>query len=193
MKLSGRTLPTDRALVARVGRRASALTDETLAAADRWYPDAAADVRRRSAGTFSPPIAYAVLAALSPRLSWAANVRYLERFADAYAVGAKPSARGIIGERYAAADAIASGQRTPADVLRSPKVLSFYRNLLGDTDAVTVDVWTLRAIGFADADAVTDLAYDRIANAIATVGERVGIEPRTLQAALWIVARGRPD
>jgi hypothetical protein len=143
-----------------------------------------------------------VIAALSPRMPWGRNKELAVRaFADGHA-------SGTLGNSVRAADRILAGE-DPLDVLKGDKVRSFYLNILGDTDAVTVDRHALEVyLGkrFADKDrpSVGKRLYREVADAYRTAASRpfaqsltyadtgfaVGdLTPRDVQAITWLVWR----
>jgi hypothetical protein len=95
------------------------------------------------------------------------------------------------------AAAILNGAR-PLDVLGGYKVRSFYRNITGDTEAVTVDVWAHRAaLGDITLHANRSSSllrngkrYRAIANAYRQVAPDYGLRPSEFQAATWVAVRG---
>jgi hypothetical protein len=80
-------------------------------------------------------------------------------------------------------------------VLNGPKVRAFYSNIMGDTDAVTVDTWAVRvATGrtgkHAEWTIGTKRRYAAVADAYRRAAVILGVDPRTVQAATWVAARG---
>lgn len=155
-----------------------------------WYANARAAARRlaREHGT-TVSVAAGVIAALSPRCPWGRNVIAADiilgaarRGDDLPSVGLKANARKAF--------AIASGAGRPLDILRGPKVRSFYRNILGDVDAVTVDVWAARAAGVDSKARLDGRRYDHIADAYRYAARIVGVAPAVLQAIVWVSIRG---
>lgn len=129
----------------------------------------------------------AVVAHLSPRTPWARNV------AGAAAVLAGVTMAGLMPANRARAEA-AMADAAPLSTLKGPKTRSFAANMLGDPDAVTVDVWALRvALGVRpDLELLISRkgVYDAIADCYRIAAARVGVTPATMQATTWIVARG---
>jgi hypothetical protein len=79
------------------------------------------------------------------------------------------------------------------------KVTNFARAILGDTDAVVLDRWALRAAGHGRITC-TEKQYARIADEYRTAARSVGETPRDFQAIVWVVSRdsatrsdGRPQ
>lgn len=74
-------------------------------------------------------------------------------------------------------------QGLPFDVT-SPKVSSFFLNLWGDPNAVTVDGHMARAFGFSP-DNMKQAKYQFIQEVIRQEARRAGVPPRDYQAAVW--------
>ena len=77
--------------------------------------------------------------------------------------------------------------------LSGPKVAQFYRNIIGDPDAVTVDTWMMKifygnrppdAAGSAKGANAGEVAF--IGEFVRQMAEEMKVEPRQLQAALWV-------
>lgn len=153
-----------------------------------WYADARRIARRlaREHGT-TERTAAGVIAALSPRQKWSANVRAAGVVLEAHRLGLDLPAVGL-RRNVLKAWRIAAGER-PLDVLGGPKVRAFYRNLTGDLSAVTVDVWAARAAG-ADPNKLAEPAYRKVADAYRTAAITAGVAPAVLQAVVWCAIRG---
>lgn len=128
----------------------------------------------------------AVIAHLSPRTPWRRNVDGARAL---LATGAAPGCLGANVERARAAMLSAD----PLATLNGPKTYRFALNLLGDREAVTVDVWAVRvALGERD-DAALILdrvgMYDAIEHAYRVAARRMGVDPSVMQATTWVVAR----
>lgn len=177
-------------------------TPADIEAGATWYGDAGrvvADIARLSGDT-SETVA-AVIAQLSPRTTWSRNI------AGAYALCCSGSemtrADGILRANYTrAAYALMTGRQNadPIATINGPKTRAFARNILGDRTAVTVDIWAARIAldphwsrgeGYADLGKILDRSgvYTAVANAYRVTAARLGIDPTTLQAATWVVAR----
>lgn len=156
--------------------RASAAADDI---ADRYGLD-----RSQAAG---------IIAAMSPRSRWSTNLRAAETIARAAADGAPSAPRVGLGDAVDKAWRIAHGE--PAGLtLGGPKVRAFWRNITGDRDAVTVDVWAARAAtGRYDAPVPAGRRYARIAAAYRAAAHAVGVAPRDFQAAVWVHVRGAAE
>jgi hypothetical protein len=155
-----------------------------------WYTDSRRFARRLARETgASERTAAGVIAALSPRQTWAGNQRAARAVLVAAQRRDRQPPRVGLGRSVAQAWAIAHGAR-PLSVLSGPKVRSFYRNLTGDLQAVTVDVWAARAAGV-DPDRLTPRLYELVAGAYIAAAQEVGVPPAVLQAIVWTEIRGR--
>jgi len=169
----------------------------TLRDGRAWYRETAAATLSRvvaaSAFRLTRERAAAIVALLSPRCAWRANVaRAIDvaaRVADGRDPGAVPGAFGYarpLIRRACRADV------APGSVFRpetGPKTAAFYRNLCGDLAPVTVDVWAARAVGAEVAD-LSDLAtYDAVAEAYREAARALGDAPASVQAVAWIAVR----
>jgi hypothetical protein len=156
------------------------------AAADKWYDDAAmfAYTLRTMRPEWDMEVAASVIAAFSPRVTWAHN----KAKAIQYAQGITP--KGLRSHVVAADRCVQDG----FDGLRGPKTNAFARAIAGDTSAVVVDVWMCRAAGL-EKDAPNATEYRAIADAIRAIARTpaVCMTPSTLQALLWIIVRGKAD
>lgn len=180
-KLFGCTLETLVTRILKVWDRATASDVESGAT---WYSEAqelAFHLGRNSGHGLDH--AAAVISHLSPRTTWTRNVAgaiYLLTYGE--------KADGIIGANYDRARA--SLQSTdPESTFGGPKTLRFYRNIIGDTEAVTVDVWAARVAGIDENLLKRVGAYDAVEHAYRLAARRRGVEPATMQATTWIVAR----
>lgn len=162
-----------------------------MAAGLSWYGramDAAAAILPAD-----PNRAAGVIASLSPRCQWRTNVSWAAAVIDAAERGdTEPPAVHTRAMR-ALAWRIARGE-APLDVLNGPKVRAFYRNIVGDSDAVTVDVWAARAAeGVSDPRGPSGRRYALLAEAYRSAARVLDIPPRDLQAAVWVNVRGAAD
>lgn len=129
----------------------------------------------------------AVVSHLSPRTTWSRNVYGATMLVT---TGTAPTCIGANVER--ARKALASD--SPLDTFGGPKTRRFARNLLGDRTVVTVDVWAAR-VAFGDSVPNPEAAlsrvgvYDAVEHAYRLAAARLGVDPVTVQATTWIVAR----
>lgn len=129
-----------------------------------------------------------IVAALSPRVAWSSNIAGARRIAEAIARRRpEPVVAGTLSNRRKAW-AIARGAE-PEAVLSGPKVRAFFANLLGDDDAVTVDVWAARAAEGISREP-TPARYALIADAYRDAARLRGVSPRVMQATVWVAVRG---
>lgn len=69
--------------------------------------------------------------------------------------------------------------------LSGQKVTSFQANLLGDTNAVTIDTWMMRVFGKSH-DNPSAKEYEELAGLTRKVAKKYGVTPSAMQAALWV-------
>lgn len=190
MKLTRSEAMRLRHSVARVDGWLDAATAQDLADGLAWYDRARGEAERMS-DTYGLPMRHCagVIAALSPRCQWAANVRSAELMISASCAGdLEPVANGTLDNR-AKAWKIANGA-DPDAILSGPKVRAFYANITGDTEAVTIDVWCARAAeGRENPHAPKKRRYDVLAESFRRVGRTRGMHPRDVQAAVWVAYR----
>jgi hypothetical protein len=132
-----------------------------------------------------------IIAALSPRVRWARNMLYADQLCrEGYA----PVLRLFLARALAIRDGA-----EPLDVLRGPKVLSFYDNILNPTEseAVTVDRHACDlAMGIRGDDRTRDVlerkgGYEMFVAAYRSAAEILGVRPSQVQAVTWVVWRNR--
>jgi hypothetical protein len=179
---------TVRACADRIVRTYERSTAEQRADGAAWYGDGESIVQDLADRTgLSREHVAAVVSHLSPRTTWSRNVYGATMLVT---TGTAPTCIGANVDR--ARRALASD--TPLDTFGGPKTRRFARNLLGDRSFVTVDVWAARvAFGTSVADPESALSrvgvYDAIEHAYRLAAARLGVDPVTVQATTWIVAR----
>ncbi len=170
---------TERALVAHY-RDAD---EDTEQLGREWYKAArkvARDIARTNDVTLSQ--AAGVLAAVSPRMRWHSNIDIARTLCEGKAV------QGVFGNNLRKAERILAGER-PLDVLGGDKVRAFYRAIMGDAQAVVLDVWMMRAAGWTKAT-LTSKEYESLAAALLAAASREGVDPANFQAVVWTHVRG---
>ena len=186
-RVFGVTLET---VVRRIVRTFDRATAADLESGARWYLEAGALASDLAPYAGSRAHAAVVIAHLSPRTSWTRNVQtatllvQCEDGADA--------ARAAGAMRTNVERALASLEfEDPFDSFGpgAPKTRSFARNILGDDEAVTVDVWACRVADLDESALGRVGAYDAIAHAYRLAARRRGVAPATMQATTWVVAR----
>lgn len=203
---------SDASMTRRITAQFRRATAADLAAGLGWYAQArrvSADIAR--AHGVSVACAAGVVAAKSPRCRWDTNVVLAERIVAAAVRGDAACPRSGLTDTSATAWRIAQGEAplsalgtvsATGRVISGHKVRSFYLNIMGDTDAVTVDMWAYAvATGDWQTHAQTGQRipgeatmsagdYVRIAEAYRRAARILGVTPRECQAACWVAARG---
>jgi len=120
-----------------------------------------------------------IISAFSPRQRWSRNVVQALEFAH----GGKP--KGLPNNLRMAENSLTMG----FDALRGMKTNNFARAIAGDEDAVTIDIWMMRAAGMT-IDSPNKTQYRELVQAVKDTALIEGLTPRTCQALIWIVYRG---
>lgn len=181
---------TQQTMTRRILRTFDRATSSDLEAGARWYDEAgqlAADLAGFSV-PFDMEVTTAqvavIIAHLSPRTSWSRNVAGATGLLR---TGEAPACIGDNVERATAslefADPFTSFGR------KALKTRNFAANILGDREAVTVDVWAARVAGVTEAELKLVGVYDTVAHAYRLAARARGVDPATMQAVTWVVAR----
>jgi hypothetical protein len=123
------------------------------------------------------------LSVLSSNLTWAENMRALKRLLESYRK-----------KRYANCGTFEHCSRQAWEVLHGrgqvtgPKRIAFAKAIAGDTKAVVVDRWMLRAAGISKIVA-SPSDRQRIEKAFKRLSKETGVEARELQAVVWVTVR----
>ncbi|ATN94077.1 N-glycosylase [Mycobacterium phage Kumao] len=167
-----------------------------------WYVDAHTWAERTADETgHTVEQVAAVIAAYSPRTRWIDNLLDADNL-----LRGKDKRNGVMAENHKRALRILASDNpvyalrgTNPEKLTAPKIWSFAQNILGNGNAVTVDIWAARA---ALGDVTTEQAeqtlswagaYERISDAYRKAAANAGVAPSTMQAAVWIAIRGKAD
>ncbi len=148
-----------------------------------WYDEKGEEIRKIAEYYHhTPEIVAAMVAVTSPAVPWDKNIEGVESLLQGgTAMGYKKNIQKAIEIMNTGNLNLVSGQ----------KVTSFYRNLLGDMDAVTIDRWQARI-------ALNNLMYNKslhekeykiIEEVHNSVSEQVGVVPARLQSGLWCSIR----
>lgn len=149
-----------------------------------WYPRAREACRELATlASVTPRRMAAVVAVLSPRLSWRHNLMAARTLV--MGEGLLPG----LGRNVAKARAILAGGHIPS-LVRGVKVRAFYQALAGDDSACVADSWMVRAAGL---DEGSQRDVKRCAALLVTGAQAVGVPVVTYQATVWVVVRGSAD
>lgn len=149
-----------------------------------WYHEAqevAEDVAENL--SVSLEVGASIVAAFSPRERWSSNVAK----SLAFSMG-KPVA-GLSNNLAMANNSLVMG----FDALNGQKTNAFARAIAGDSDAVVIDVWMIRAAYMDASKGVNKTQYNTLADSVRKVAKEFGLTPRTAQALIWIVKRGSAE
>jgi len=185
-------LPISRATMVKriLGYVTEAFLDDALYRSGmEWYAHAREEARIMALDNdVSEEIAAYVIAATSPRTFWSSNVKHA-RAILAY----EDAPSGALGTNHARGMAIRD--YGIGHIGNGPKVNAFARNIAGDWDAVTIDMWAFAAAcGDLPASMLARRgAYETVADAYRIAAKKFGIAPAQMQAIVWVAIRGRAD
>jgi hypothetical protein len=155
-------------------------TAHAMEKAATWYPDAqviAQDIANIM-GT-SVEVGACIISSFSPREEWKSNISKAYRFANGEDVpGLSMHMSMAVASTFKGFNAL-NGQKTNA----------FARAIAGDSEAVVIDVWMMRAARL-HTDSPNKTQYAELSRAVVNVAVSMGISPRTCQALIWILIRG---
>lgn len=180
-------LPTKRTLTSRVLRWFDQASERDLIDGVLWYADAHA-----LAADLAPTLsndgdglarAAEVIAALSPRTIWSRNAA-----GAALLITHGEALPGLLKRNVDMARRVIDGERLD-DITGGPKIRAFARNIAGDTQTVTVDVHAAYAVGVDEKTLSRVGCYDAVSEAYQAAAVARGVEPSTMQATVWVVAR----
>lgn len=161
----------------------------------QWYDAQREMIREVAHSSYLPlPTVAAVVAALSPLTRWTQNVAGAIRLIHAYQrddATTPPRNATLFYRNAVKAWRILDGEAPEVLLSGSPKVWSFYCNLIGDESAVTIDTWMLRAME-EHKDAKQGLKLNRYLDMAADVREaarQVGETAAAFQAIVWVQIR----
>jgi len=165
-------------------------SDEAIAEGKAWYPNAWKECQRiGKENNLTPERVAAIVSITSPRARWSVNISAAEMIAaDASVPEFKRRKNYGILSSNAAKAIIASEDRYYSRLVTGPKVTSFYLNLLGHTEPVTVDSLMSKCAGYGSD--VTNKIRNEVTNACHSIADVFDITPRDAQAAVWIAFRG---
>ena len=126
----------------------------------------------------------AVISALSPRTTWKRNVM------GAYHLVVTGNAPHCMSANVKRAK-IALNSPDPISTLKGNKTNRFAKNLAGDYNWATIDVWMLRALGMDDKMLDRAGVYEAIEYCFKLASKRLGVEPAIIQATIWCSIRGK--
>lgn len=137
----------------------------------------------------------ALVSVISPGLIWGGNMTIPEQLIDLHQ-------RNVPVDEWSGfqcwptnlkkAKAILDGDLS---VMRGRKVEAFYANIMGDTEPVTIDRWSIRVafddpkVGGQDIAPSGKASYNALADAYRAVAAIVGVDACDVQAVTWTVYR----
>jgi hypothetical protein len=162
-----------------------------------WYNNAyeACDFMAQSF-EFAPGQIAGVMAVVSPGMTWDENESAPARICDLYRNGVHWT--NWTGFSTYPLNLMKSKRILDGDysAIKGPKVVSFYGCIMGATDVVTVDRWSLRVAmnQFLSTDKIVPSGkkcYNAVSDAYKAAAELANINPCDMQAVTWTVYRNR--
>jgi len=174
-------------VVKRIVRTLNKADAVTVREGMEWYDEARQlTVKLSLLSEYTTAQVAAAMAHLSPRLRWNQNV---EAITELVLHGTLP-AYIMQGPAKRARKALVATEPMNTFGKRAKKTLAFARNINGDVNAVTVDVWIMQVVGISEDQLKLTGVYDAVAHAYRLAAKRRGFTPAQLQAITWIVVRG---
>jgi hypothetical protein len=178
--------------IARLREEWAEVDEDTLEAGIDWYDQANSWVAAlaKKHGKTVPQVA-GIAAVLSPRLPWHRAIMLTERLLDGEDISSL-----ALGRQARKANEIMAGL-DPYMVVSGPKVTSFFHNLMGEYDWVTIDTWSFNQASGRDYNdggahfLERNGVYEMYSTCFRAVARDAGLEPAVMQAILWIHARGK--
>lgn len=202
MSLKYSDLPQKHVMVMRVLQAFEDSTPEDKYEGVKWYREALAGCEMLAANTpYSVEQIAGIMAIASPGMVWAENETAPAQMVDLHWNGI-PSKEWSGFSTYP--HNLFKAERVldeDFDAISGDKVTSFYKNIMGDTNAVTIDRWMVRIMmddpfygtkrgGTHDkATFSSSKPYHAMADAVRIAAELIGLHARDLQAIVWTYYR----
>jgi hypothetical protein len=164
-------------------------TPAQIESATQWYADAellahdVVEIFRKRGVKCNLENAASVISSFSPRQRWSRNVVQALEFAN----GGEP--KGLTNNLRMAQFSMVDGFKA----LNGMKTNAFAKAIAGDVNAITIDVWMIKAAGYGNKNSVNKSEYRELSDAVNVVAFELGLTPRTTQALIWIIFRGSAD
>lgn len=171
----------------RISRTFGKATEADILAGKVWYDEARAIVRQLSAvSVYTDDQVAAAMSQLSPKLRWKQNVDSIKMLV----IDGELPAYVMTGPANRARKALVAADPFSTFGAKAKKTQSFARNIIGDDNAVTVDVWAARVAGISEDQLKLVGVYEAVAHCYRLAAKRAGVSPAQMQAVTWIVVRG---
>jgi hypothetical protein len=178
---------TTETVTKRILRTFGKASEQDVLEGKSWYDEARAIVRNLATfSDFTEDQIASAMAQLSPRLRWKQNVDSIIMLVND---GELP-AYVMTGPANRARRSLVAAEPFDTFGKAAKKTRSFARNIVGDTNAVTVDVWAARVAGIDESQLKLVGVYEAVAHCYRLAAKRAGIDPQQMQAITWIVIRG---
>lgn len=171
----------------RISRTFGKATEQDILDGKVWYDEARSIVRQLAdLSVYTEDQVACAMSQLSPKLRWSQNVASITTLVNA----GKLPAYVMTGPANRARKALVAAEPFDTFGVKAHKTRSFARNIIGDDNAVTVDVWAARVAGVTEDQLKLVGVYEALAHCYRLAAKRAGISPAQMQAITWIVVRG---
>lgn len=124
----------------------------------------------------------AIVAVLSQRTTWNVTIRWTDNALRGDMPPHLTSVRNKVQQ-------LLDGERVER-VIRGPKIIEFYRAIMGDMDAIVLDTWMLQTLGH-HRQSATQLQNAQLTAMLERDAKRAGAPPAIYQAVIWCAVRRR--
>ncbi len=164
-----------------------ASTDATREVGGTWYDGAFTECEVRGwRNGVSLTRSVIALAHLSPRITWAANLNAL----DALLAGQPKPGQTLTRSWERGLAALTADDPWSTFGASAFKTRSFAKAILGDPNAVVIDVWALRVAGAPEDWPKSQGAHNMLTDAYRRAARIESITAREIQAITWVHLRG---
>jgi hypothetical protein len=158
-----------------------------------WYPRAMARIADIAKSySFKPSVVAGIVALLSPMNKWETNLDDAATVIENAIQGADVESFKVstFNSNKHKAWRVACFDSNVLDELSGPKVSSFYRNLMGSTQDVTMDTHAFNAwLGYRNNQSIPMSLHMACVAGYQSAARAANMEPRDFQATVWIVQR----
>uniref|UniRef100_A0A6M3JDS5 Uncharacterized protein n=1 Tax=viral metagenome TaxID=1070528 RepID=A0A6M3JDS5_9ZZZZ len=128
-----------------------------------------------------------LLAACSPNCSLPSNLTLAQKAYNLIKTEEELPKAGFIKAHYSQVTKMLVGDKP------GRKVGNFYQNLIGNEQAITVDVWMARYYGLKRPKAISAKDYTYVEDCVRMDADYAGLTPAQFQAKTWCMVRGSSE
>lgn len=197
MNLNLKTIPTLADMALNIQEVFLLARPEQITQGITWYDVALEFCEGLSTKDYPTKAIAGVTSCISPKLSWPMNMVCVPLVIDYHRKGVSVerwpglNGRGMFAQMKARRNCYRMLAGEDPEEILGMKTRSFYRNIMGDAQEVTIDRWAIRvATGQGkEVDKATIAARKMMQRGYRLAAERCNLAPRDLQAVTWVVQR----